>query len=87
MNEGQFDDYQLLKRDTIVLMFENTSPMSLRSRLRDLLPIKDVLRVGYGLGIEVRNNGNFGHGGSTVGFTAECTFNLKQSVVLSGSQM
>jgi len=77
MNEGQFDDYQLLKRDTVALMFENTGSMSLRSRLRDLLPIKDVLRVGYGLGIEVRNNGNFGHGGSTVGFTAECSFNPK----------
>ena len=33
------------------------------------------MSLGYGLGLEVRNNGMWGHGGSTVGFTAEMYFN------------
>jgi CubicO group peptidase (beta-lactamase class C family) len=80
MNEGRFDSHQILQRDTVALMFENNDSMSLRSRLRSLLPIKDFLWVGYGLGIEVRNNGILGHGGSTVGFTAECYLNPKTKI-------
>ena len=75
MNEGQFDGYQLLQQDTIAMMFENTNPNNVRMRIRSLLPTKKLLRVGYGLGIEVFNNEILGHGGSTVGFTAECYLN------------
>jgi len=79
MNDGKFDGYQLLQQDTVTLMFSNTVT-GLRSQLRILLPTKEILRAGYGFGIEVCNNGLFGHGGSTVGFTAECFFNPSNKI-------
>lgn len=70
MNNGQFDGFQLLQQDTLAMMFENTGPNGLLKNLR-----KDLVRFGYGLGIEVANHGILGHGGSTIGFTAEMFFN------------
>ncbi|MFW9846298.1 MAG: serine hydrolase domain-containing protein [Candidatus Thorarchaeota archaeon] len=69
INGGQFDGYQLLETETLVMMFENTCPRGLPKALR-----KDFLWEGYGLGLEVRNHATFGHGGSSVGFTAEMYF-------------
>lgn len=74
MNEGQFDGYQLLQQDTVALMFENTCPSIIKS-LRGGIRTREVISVGYGLGIGVFGNEILGHGGSTVGFTAECYFN------------
>jgi CubicO group peptidase (beta-lactamase class C family) len=70
MNSGQFDRYQMLQQDTLGMMFQNLSPRGLPKALR-----KEFYWEGYGLGLEVRNHGAFGHGGSTVGFTAEMYFN------------
>ncbi|MFW9800503.1 MAG: serine hydrolase domain-containing protein [Candidatus Thorarchaeota archaeon] len=70
MNGGQFDGYQMLQQDTIDMMFENTCPNGNLIELR-----KDLRRVGYGLGMQVETHGILGHGGSTIGFTAEMYFN------------
>jgi CubicO group peptidase (beta-lactamase class C family) len=70
MNEGQFDGHQLLQQDTLSMMLENTDPGNPLNNLR-----REIRWQGYGFGIEVRTHGSFGHGGSTVGFTAECYFN------------
>jgi len=70
LNKGQFDGYQLLQPNTIAMMFEKTYPSNPLNNLR-----KELRWISYGLGMEVRTHGNFGHGGSTVGFTAECYFN------------
>ncbi len=70
MNDGQFDRFQMLQQDTLAMMFENTCSGGLPKDLR-----KDFMWEGYGLGLEVRNHGAFGHGGSTIGFTAEMYFN------------
>ena len=66
MNEGVFNDAQILEKETVELMATNTrSSIFLRDYVRKLK------RDGYGMGIEVCNHGLLGHGGSTVGFTAE----------------
>jgi CubicO group peptidase (beta-lactamase class C family) len=70
MNGGQFGRYQMLQQDTLGMMFENLSPRGIPKVLR-----KEFYWEGYGLGLEVRNHGAFGHGGSTIGFTAEMYFN------------
>ena len=70
MNDGQFDRFQMLQQDTLAIMFENTCPRDLLKDLR-----KDFIWDGYGFGLEVRNHGIFGHGGSTIGSTAEMYFN------------
>ncbi len=70
MNDGEFDGHQLLQQETLTMMFENTCPESPLRNLR-----KDLRWMGYGLGIEVRTHGNFGHGGSSIGFTAYMYFN------------
>jgi CubicO group peptidase (beta-lactamase class C family) len=70
MNSGQFGRFQMLQQDTLAMMFQNTCPRGLPKVLR-----KEFKWEGYGLGLEVRNHGAFGHGGSTVGFTAEMYFN------------
>lgn len=70
INKGQFDGYQLLQQDTIVMMFKNTCPNGLVKESP-----KDLWSVGYGLGLEVETHGILGHGGSTIGFTAEMHFN------------
>ena len=69
-NDGQYDGYQLLEPETLNLMMENTCP-----NWNVWYPGGKFLSLGYGLGLEVRNNGMWGHGGSTVGFTAEMYFN------------
>ncbi|TRO58831.1 class A beta-lactamase-related serine hydrolase [Candidatus Bathyarchaeota archaeon] len=69
-NDGQYDGYQLLQPETLELMLENTCPNK-----NVWYPGGKFLSLGYGLGLEVRNHGLWGHGGSTVGFTAEMYFN------------
>ncbi|MHA2143704.1 MAG: serine hydrolase domain-containing protein, partial [Candidatus Thorarchaeota archaeon] len=70
INEGQFDGHQLLQQDTLTMMYGNGGLKALLRSLR-----KELVRVDYGLGIEVANHGIQGHGGSTIGFTAEMYFN------------
>ena len=66
MNDGVFEDAQILEKETVELMSTNTrSSFFLRDYVRKLK------RDGYGMGIEVCNHGLLGHGGSTVGFTGE----------------
>ena len=79
MNEGQFDGYPLLQRETVAMMFKNTCPHIVKF-IRGGIRSGELLRVGYGLGIQVMNNGIWGHGGSTVGFTAEFYINPKTRV-------
>jgi len=79
MNEGQFEGYPLLQQDTVAMMFKNTCPHIVKF-IRGGIRSGELLRVGYGLGIEVLNNGIQGHGGSTVGFTAEFHLNPKTRV-------
>jgi CubicO group peptidase (beta-lactamase class C family) len=69
MNDGVFEDTQILEKETVELMATNTRPsFFLRNYVRKLK------RDGYGMGIEVCNHGLLGHGGSTVGFTGEFYF-------------
>ncbi len=70
MNSGQFNRFQMLEDETLGMMFINTCPTGLPKVLR-----KEFVWEGYGMGLEVRNHGIFGHGGSTVGFTAAMYFN------------
>jgi CubicO group peptidase (beta-lactamase class C family) len=70
MNDGLFGEYQLLDSETISLMFENTDPGS-----NSFYFGRELRYAGYGLGTEVRSHGIYGHGGSSVGFTAECYLN------------
>jgi len=70
MNDGVFDGFQLLEKETIELMSTNTRNSFFIKEL-----IRKLKRDGYGMGIEVCNHGLLGHGGSTVGFTAEFYFN------------
>ena len=70
MNSGQFGRFQMLEEDTLGMMFINTCPTGLPKVLR-----KEFVWEGYGMGLEVRNHGIFGHGGSSIGFTAEMYFN------------
>jgi len=66
MNDGVYEDVQILESETLQLMSTNTrSSFFLRDYVRKLK------RDGYGMGIEVCNHGLLGHGGSTVGFTGE----------------
>ncbi len=69
-NDGLYNGYQLLQPETLELMLENTCP-----NRNVWYPGGKFLSLGYGLGLEVRNHGLWGHGGSTVGFTAEMYFN------------
>ena len=69
MNDGVFEDAQILEEETVELMSTKTrSSIFIRELLRKLK------RNGYGMGIEVCNHGLLGHGGSTVGFTGEFYF-------------
>ena len=70
MNDGQFGRFQTLEQDTLAMMFKNPNPDGILKNLR-----KDFIWLGYGLGLEVRTHGILGHGGSTIGFTAEMYFN------------
>ena len=70
MNEGQFDGFQLLQQDTIVMMRERT-----HSQFSDIYLEKELRSEGYGLGLEIFSHGIFGHGGSTIGFTGLLYFN------------
>jgi CubicO group peptidase (beta-lactamase class C family) len=70
MNGGQFGRFQMLEENTLGMMFINTCPTGLPKVLR-----KEFMWEGYGMGLEVRNHGIFGHGGSSIGFTAEMYFN------------
>ena len=70
MNDGVFHGFQLLEKETIELMSTNTRKSIF---IREL--VRKLKRDGYGMGIEVCNHGLLGHGGSTVGFTAEFYFN------------
>jgi len=79
INNGEFDGIRILESDTVSLMFENTNN-DFKSILRIMVPLKELRRPGYGLGVEVCNNGIYGHGGSTVGFTAECFFNPSKKI-------
>ncbi|MHA2209512.1 MAG: serine hydrolase domain-containing protein [Candidatus Thorarchaeota archaeon] len=76
MNEGEFDGYQLLQPDTIEMM--SRKEPNLRSGIN--LLFKEKRWEGYGLGLETASHGLLGHGGSTIGFTAECYFNPDKKV-------
>ena len=92
MNEGQFDGFQLLQPEIIVMMRERA-----HSYFGDIYLEKELRSEGYGLGLEIFSHGIFGHGGSTVGFTGLLYFNPTtklgyimlsnvNSILLGGSQ-
>ena len=69
MNMGEFDGHQLLQAQTVEMMMENTySNLTTRDLPRELR------WKGYGLGLDIFSQGLCGHGGSTIGFTADCHF-------------
>ena len=70
MNDGVFEGFQLLEKETTILMSTN---MRRSFFVRELL--RELRTDGYGMGLEVCNHNLLGHGGSTVGFTAEFYFN------------
>jgi CubicO group peptidase (beta-lactamase class C family) len=70
MNEGEFDGYHLLEPDTVEMMLVNTYSNETTFDTR-----KELRWKGYGLGIDIFSHGLFGHGGSSIGFKAECFFN------------
>ncbi|MFX1300719.1 MAG: serine hydrolase domain-containing protein, partial [Promethearchaeota archaeon] len=70
MNEGQFDGFQLLQQETIVMMREKT-----HGQFSNIYLKKELRSEGYGLGLEIFSHGIFGHGGSTIGFTGLLYFN------------
>jgi CubicO group peptidase (beta-lactamase class C family) len=70
MNEGQFEGFQLLQPETIVMMRERT-----HSHVSEIYLEKELRSEGYGLGLEAFSHGIFGHGGSTIGFTGLLYFN------------
>jgi CubicO group peptidase (beta-lactamase class C family) len=70
MNEGEFDDYHLLEPDTVEMMLSNTYSNEITFDVR-----KELRWKGYGLGMDIFSHGLFGHGGSSIGFKAECFFN------------
>jgi CubicO group peptidase (beta-lactamase class C family) len=76
MNGGEFDGHQLLEADTIEMMAWKEP--SLRSGIN--LLFKEKRWEGYGLGLETASHGLLGHGGSTIGFTAECYFSPDKKV-------
>jgi len=78
MNMGEFNGEQILQSETVELMMDNTFSNDPMSGL-----FKESRWKGYGLGLTVRSHGLYGHGGSTVGFTADCYFNpeLKKGLV------
>jgi CubicO group peptidase (beta-lactamase class C family) len=76
MNEGEFDGYHLLQPDTVEMM--SRKEPSLRSGIN--LLFKEKRWEGYGLGLETASHGLLGHGGSTIGFTAEFYFNPEKKI-------
>ncbi len=70
MNNGIFMGAQILEEETVELMSTNTRNSIFFKEL-----LRKLIRNGYGMGIEVCNHGLLGHGGSTVGFTAEFYLN------------
>ena len=78
MNMGEFDGQQLLQPETIEMMMENTYSDVSTWDLR-----KEPKWKGYGLGLDMFSHELHGHGGSTIGFTADCHFNptLKKGFV------
>lgn len=69
MNMGEFDGHQLLQSETVEMMMENTYSDAPDWDLR-----RDLRWKGYGLGLDIFFHGLRGHGGSTIGFTADCHF-------------
>ncbi len=63
MNNGQYEDFQLLQPKTIELMQQRTTRFKVLFKSSDDLP-----RKGHGLGLFVFRGGWFGSGGSAPGF-------------------
>jgi len=71
MNEGNLQDFQLLKPETISLMQEK------HSHGKDLFHLgSKCINSGYGLGIIHYKDNVLGHGGSTPGFQSLLSFKL-----------
>lgn len=75
MNDGVFEGAQILEGETVELMSTNTRQSIF---IREF--VRKLKRDGYGMGIEVCNHGLLGHGGSTVGFTAEFYFSPSKDI-------
>ena len=75
MNDGVFEGAQILEKETVALMSTNTRRPFFIPEL-----LKKLTIDGYGMGIEVCNHGILGHGGSTVGFTAEFYFSPSKNI-------
>ncbi|MHA1862563.1 MAG: serine hydrolase domain-containing protein, partial [Candidatus Thorarchaeota archaeon] len=70
MNMGEFDGHQLLQPETVAMMMNNTN-----SNLPPLNLKREPQREGYGFGLDIFSHALYGHGGSTIGFTADSYFN------------
>lgn len=70
MNMGELDGHQLLQPETVEMMMDNTN-----SDLPALNLKREPQREGYGFGLDIFSHGLYGHGGSTIGFTADSYFN------------
>jgi len=70
INDGNYDNFQLLQPETIELMREKVS------KGRNILnPNSELTDSGYGLGLIHYPHGWLGHGGSTVGYQSLWQFN------------
>jgi CubicO group peptidase (beta-lactamase class C family) len=75
MNDGIFEDNKILEGATIEMMSTNT-----RSSIFFRELVRELKTDGYGMGLQVCNHGILGHGGSTVGFTAEFYYNPSKNI-------
>lgn len=75
MNDGVFEGNKILEGKTIEMMSTNT-----RSSIFFRELVRKLKTDGYGMGLQVCNHGIIGHGGSTVGFTAEFYYNPSKNI-------
>jgi CubicO group peptidase (beta-lactamase class C family) len=75
LNDGQYDDFQLLQPETIALMEQRTSRFKVFFESSDDLPCK-----GYGLGLFIFRGGWLGFGGSAPGYQCLLRFHPSRQV-------
>lgn len=75
LNDGQYDDFQLLQPETIELMQQRTSRFKVFFESSDDLPCK-----GHGLGLFIFRGGWVGFGGSAPGYQSLLRFHSSRQV-------
>jgi len=75
LNDGQYNDFQLLQPETIELMQQRTSRFKVFFESSDDLPCK-----GHGLGLFIFRGGWLGFGGSTPGYQSLLRFHSSRQV-------